>query len=216
MEEKINYEHGSSTESVFSGFGSSSGINTPAGSDLDSIESEEDDFMAELTRKMAENMLLEEDDNKVAPASSPVSDNTAKCYQNQQEKKAHFQHQPRNREYGYAHARRPGLLSAGQAGSGMRVVFLGSKNGSSGTGVFLPSQATNNNNINSPYDHQYRKKAVCSTVLVPERVLQTLKQHFEKRSNGDGGMQSHTQQNQRLQSHEDNNQDLQLPQEWTY
>ncbi|KAL8092450.1 hypothetical protein AgCh_034653 [Apium graveolens] len=71
MEEKINYEHGSSTESVFSGFGSSSGLNTPARSDLDSIESEEDDFMMELTRKMAENMLLE-DDNK----TSPVSDNT--------------------------------------------------------------------------------------------------------------------------------------------
>ncbi|KAL8146082.1 uncharacterized protein LOC141707275 [Apium graveolens] len=213
MEEKINYEHGSSTESVFSGFGSSSGLNTPAGSDLDSIESEEDDFMAELTRKMAENMLLEEDDNK----SSPVSGNTAKCYRNQHEKKAHFQHQPRNSEYGYAHARRPGFVSAAQAGSGMRVVFLGSRNGSSGTGVFLPSQATNNTNIiNSAYDHQYRKKPVCSTVLVPERVLQTLKQHFEKRSNGHGGMQSHTQQNQRLQSHEINNQELQLPQEWTY
>ena len=71
----MNYEHGSSAESVFSGFGSSSGLNTPAGSDLDSLESEEDDFMAELTRKMAENMLLE-DDNKTTPLS-PVSDNTA-------------------------------------------------------------------------------------------------------------------------------------------
>lgn len=215
MEEKINYEHGSSTESVFSGFGSSSGLNTPAGSDLDSTESEQDDFMAELTRKMAENMLLE-DDNKTSPASSPVSDNTAKCYQTEHQKKAHFQHQPRNREYGYAHARRPGFVSASHAGSGMRVVFLGSKNGSSGTGVFLPSQATNNNIINTPYDPQYRKKPVCSSVLVPERVLQTLKQHFEKRSNANGVVRSHTQQNQRLQSHENNNQELQLPQEWTY
>ncbi|KAL1817232.1 hypothetical protein ACET3Z_019806 [Daucus carota] len=171
--------------------------------------------MAELTRKMAENMLLE-DDNKTTPLS-PVSDNTAQCGQYEHQKKAHFQHQPRNREYGYAHARRPGVLSAAQAGSGMRVVFLGSKNGSSGTGVFLPSQATNNNNIVNPaYDHQYRKKPVCSTVLVPERVLQTLKQHFEKRSNAQGGLQSHTQQNQRLQSQENHNQELQLPQEWTY
>ncbi|WOH02267.1 hypothetical protein DCAR_0521656 [Daucus carota subsp. sativus] len=211
MEEKMNYEHGSSAESVFSGFGSSSGLNTPAGSDLDSLESEEDDFMAELTRKMAENMLLE-DDNK----TTPVSPND-RYICNGLCTKAHFQHQPRNREYGYAHARRPGVLSAAQAGSGMRVVFLGSKNGSSGTGVFLPSQATNNNNIVNPaYDHQYRKKPVCSTVLVPERVLQTLKQHFEKRSNAHGGLQSHTQQNQRLQSQENHNQELQLPQEWTY
>lgn len=73
----MNYEHGSSTESVFSGFGSSSGLNTPAGSDMDSIDSEEDDFMAELTRKMAENMLLE-DDTKTVTSASPVSDNTAK------------------------------------------------------------------------------------------------------------------------------------------
>lgn len=70
---------GSSGDSVFSGFGSygssSSDLNTPAMSEMDSTESDEDDFIAELTRQMAENML-QEDDDKASPPNSSVSENT--------------------------------------------------------------------------------------------------------------------------------------------
>lgn len=75
FEEDIN-EHAAagtgstSDDSVFSGFGScgssSSVLDTPAMSEMDSTESDEDDFMAELTRQMAENMLQDEDDKKTA------------------------------------------------------------------------------------------------------------------------------------------------------
>lgn len=53
----------SSSESSFNGFGSH--LNTPVGSELDSTstatESDEDGFMAELTRQMADYTLEEED-----------------------------------------------------------------------------------------------------------------------------------------------------------
>lgn len=246
---------GSSGDSVFSGFGScgssSSDLNTPAVSEMDSTESDEDNFIAELTRQMAENML-QEDDDKASPPNSSVSENTEKLlssggssnfcseittsvlpnpttqiYSNQvgfadqsyhHQKKTH-PHQPQNREY--SHGRRAGFLSALQAGSGMRVVFLGgsgSRSASSGTGVFLPN-ATNN-----PPQYQTRKKPVCSTVLMPERVLQALKLHFEKRDairHSNGGLHAHAQRNQRSLPHKlpetiRNNEELQLPQEWTY
>ncbi|XVF05425.1 hypothetical protein REPUB_Repub05bG0171100 [Reevesia pubescens] len=62
-----------------------------------------------------------------------------------------------------------------QAGSDMRAVFLdasGSRNGSSGTGVFLPRV------IGTPGES--RKKQGCPTVLIPARVVQALKLHFDK------------------------------------
>ncbi|KAL3518128.1 hypothetical protein ACH5RR_020717 [Cinchona calisaya] len=60
------------------------------------------------------------------------------------------------------------------AGSGMRAVFLGGseRNGSSGTGVFLP--------IGTYSTPQPKKKSGCSTVLIPARVLQTLQRHFNR------------------------------------
>ncbi|KAK2993139.1 hypothetical protein RJ640_015326 [Escallonia rubra] len=64
----------SSTESVFSGFwsscSSSSDTSTPVGSEFGSNESEEDDYIAELTRKMADFMLQGDDDENAAPNSA--------------------------------------------------------------------------------------------------------------------------------------------------
>ncbi|KAM7531921.1 hypothetical protein LguiB_035331 [Lonicera macranthoides] len=59
-----------------------------------------------------------------------------------------------------------------QPGSGMRAVFLGNPGGAkrdcTGTGVFLPRTPTQN-----------RKKPGCSTVLLPERVVQALNLKLE-------------------------------------
>ncbi|KAK8488831.1 hypothetical protein V6N11_025345 [Hibiscus sabdariffa] len=63
-----------------------------------------------------------------------------------------------------------------QTGSDMRPVFLTgscSRNGSGGTGVFLP-RGTGGIPCNP------RKKKGCATVLIPARVVQALKLHFEK------------------------------------
>ncbi|KAG2274722.1 hypothetical protein Bca4012_045314 [Brassica carinata] len=59
--------------------------------------------------------------------------------------------------------------------SGVKAVFVdgsGSKTGSGGTGVFLPrSHGT---------VVETRKKSGCSTVIIPARVVEALKVHFEK------------------------------------
>ncbi|CAN7067348.1 hypothetical protein IGI04_040914 [Brassica rapa subsp. trilocularis] len=59
--------------------------------------------------------------------------------------------------------------------SGVKAVFVdgsGSKTGSGGTGVFLPrSHGT---------VVETRKKTGCSTVIIPARVVEALKVHFEK------------------------------------
>lgn len=248
---------GSSGDSVFSGFGSD--LNTPAWSEIDdstetthSEEEEEDgdDFIAELTRQMAENMLQGdeyEDENSITSKSnrswkyychgqghmsttksqtptSVLPNPTTQIYPNQSQPK-HEYRQVQNREYAHGGGRRAGFLSALlQAGPGMRVVFLGGvgprSSGSSGTGVFLPHPPNSNAAAAAKANHhQSRKKTGCSTVLIPERVLLTLKHHFEKRN---AHRQIHSniaaQQNQGLQSHETirNNQESQLPQEWTY
>ncbi|KAL5750394.1 hypothetical protein ACOSP7_024997 [Xanthoceras sorbifolium] len=119
-----------------------------------------------------------------------------------------------------------------QPGSGMRAVFLGgsagSGAGSCGTGVFLPR------GIGYSPD-QSRKKPGCATVLIPARVVQALKQHFDKMGGGLpsgfngstfplqhdavlGGKNSslYTQQQQQQQSQSMNKQEIGLPQEWTY
>ncbi|GMI81750.1 hypothetical protein like AT5G59050 [Hibiscus trionum] len=64
-----------------------------------------------------------------------------------------------------------------QAGSHTRGVFLnasGSRNGSCGTGVFLPR------GIGGTPPTESRKKQGSATVLIPARVVQALKLHFEK------------------------------------
>ncbi|XWS71629.1 hypothetical protein CRYUN_Cryun03dG0154300 [Craigia yunnanensis] len=115
-----------------------------------------------------------------------------------------------------------------QAGSDMRAVFLnasGSRNGSCGTGVFLPR------GIGTPFES--RKKQGCATVLIPARVVQALKLHFEKtgvpsRFNNSGfplehgasesgrnSMYSHQKRQSRTVPAM-NHQEMGLPQEWTY
>ncbi|KAK8550861.1 hypothetical protein V6N12_039544 [Hibiscus sabdariffa] len=117
-----------------------------------------------------------------------------------------------------------------QGGSHMRAVFLnapGSRNGSSGTGVFLP-RGTGGTPTES------RKKQGCATVLIPARVVQALKLHFEKtgvptRSNSSAfplqydacvsGRNNnihplHKAQSKALPAM--NLQETSLPQEWTY
>ncbi|XP_010256748.1 PREDICTED: uncharacterized protein LOC104597057 isoform X2 [Nelumbo nucifera] len=115
-----------------------------------------------------------------------------------------------------------------QAGSGMRAVFLGTsgtRRESSGTGVFLPRR------IGSPADS--RKKAACSTVLLPARVVQALKLNFDdigahRRFNGVFASPEHdpviTRSNAYLPQPKRSfrsqgtaiNHDIRLPQEWTY
>ncbi|KAK3206382.1 hypothetical protein Dsin_020428 [Dipteronia sinensis] len=124
-----------------------------------------------------------------------------------------------------------------QPGSGMRAVFLGgstsSRAGSCGTGVFLPR------GIGYSPD-QSRKKQGCATVLIPARVVQALKQHFDKVGGGGsggvpsgfngrrstfplqhdanvaGGRKNSLYKQQQQQSQSMNKQEMGLPQEWTY
>nr|XP_027109632.1 uncharacterized protein DDB_G0283357-like [Coffea arabica] len=72
----------------------------------------------------------------------------------------------------YGHTKKPSVPLFPTAGSGMRAIFLGGseRNGSSGTGVFLPSAT-----YSTP---EPKRKSGCSTVLIPARVLQALQQHF--------------------------------------
>ncbi|XP_015575494.1 uncharacterized protein LOC8279810 [Ricinus communis] len=121
-----------------------------------------------------------------------------------------------------------------RTGSEMTAVFLGepgSRSGSScGTGVFLPRGISNT--------CESRKKPGCSTVLIPARVVQALKLHFDKmgiesRPNGASfpvQLQQHDgvmvdvryglQMKKRNQSKDvqsmNNHQEMGLPQEWTY
>ncbi|CAK9147419.1 unnamed protein product [Ilex paraguariensis] len=83
--------HVSRSESSLSGFGSwetsSSGLSTPLGSELgsatDQTESDEDNFIAELTRQMADYMLQEEDedddDNKNATPNFVFEKSKSDC-----------------------------------------------------------------------------------------------------------------------------------------
>ncbi|KAL2485167.1 hypothetical protein Adt_29923 [Abeliophyllum distichum] len=117
-----------------------------------------------------------------------------------------------------------------QPGTGMRAMFLGdpgTKRERAGTGVFLPRR------FGAPTET--RKKPGCSTVLLPDRVVQALnlnldsmdpKPQIHSRGNGnfnidyDGlksrnnvatGQQMHSARRQPMM-----NQELRLPQEWTY
>ncbi|TYH16178.1 hypothetical protein ES288_A05G098000v1 [Gossypium darwinii] len=117
-----------------------------------------------------------------------------------------------------------------QAGSHMRAVFLsasGSRNGSCGTGVFLPRGIGG-----TPTES--RKKQGCATVLIPARVVQALKLHFEKtgvptRSSNspfplqhDACVSGRNNSMHSLQKYQSktvpalNHQEMNLPQEWTY
>ncbi|KAI7754335.1 hypothetical protein M8C21_009077 [Ambrosia artemisiifolia] len=113
------------------------------------------------------------------------------------------------------------------SGSGMRAVFLGNpstKRESTGTGVFLPRQ--------SGAPTEPTKKRGCSTVLLPDRVVQALNLNLEtmeaeskvqSRCNDaeimyrQGVMMAQNRRNiHRQQPTMNNGAELRLPQEWTY
>ncbi|XP_022874830.1 uncharacterized protein LOC111393506 [Olea europaea var. sylvestris] len=219
------------TESVL---GSSSALSSPFGSELDSTEtsgSEDEDFVAELTRQMAEHLLLEDEDNSL---SNCVSHETKLRKQGRKsrgrrvrrseytQKKPFYQTEQQykgaNWGNGYPY------------GSGMRAVFLGgsgSSNGSCGTGVFLPRGS------DVPAEHK-KKSGVCSTVLIPTRVLQALELHFNRPMMSKDSTDQHSSQNsndvhvndssrfngeeaQLIEKQSGNeNEETLLPQEWTY
>ncbi|XP_076938261.1 uncharacterized protein LOC143606348 [Bidens hawaiensis] len=107
-------------------------------------------------------------------------------------------------------------------GMGMRAVFLGNPNNtkreSTGTGVFLPRQT------GAPTEPA--KKRGCSTVLLPDRVVQALNLNLENMEgeskvpfNHDAEVmyrQSVMMNQQRRNNNRQQPQEFRLPQEWTY
>lgn len=106
-----------------------------------------------------------------------------------------------------------------QPSSGMRAVFLGntgSKRECAGTGVFLPRP------IGSPTET--RKKSGCSTVLLPDRVVQALNLNLDamdsspqlqSRYEGTFNPDYDAALNRNVRSRPGMNQELRLPPEWT-
>ncbi|KAL8027173.1 hypothetical protein ABFX02_14G077900 [Erythranthe guttata] len=173
---------------------SSSGFSTPLYSD----SSDDGDFVAELSRQMAECMLQEEEEEE----QEQVNENTIANYISQNSDVYELKNQAPITKEGtvYRSRRVKGTESAqqkqqvekteqhfmqyrgkgwgvghgrnGQFGSGMQAVFLGgsgSVSGSSGTGVFLPRDST-----------EPKKKSGCSMVLMPTRVLQAMELHYNR------------------------------------
>ncbi|XP_076923622.1 uncharacterized protein LOC143585812 isoform X1 [Bidens hawaiensis] len=109
-----------------------------------------------------------------------------------------------------------------RSGSGMRAVFLGNPNTKrecTGTGVFLPRQ------IGAPIEP--RKKRGCSTVLLPDRVVQALNLNLETqnqtrsnvglpRNNYGTNMRYGNNVSMAEPRRQQLEKDLRLPQEWTY
>ncbi|KAL8548873.1 hypothetical protein ACS0TY_007946 [Phlomoides rotata] len=179
---------------------SSSGFTTPLGSELGSSESDDGDFIAELSRQMVECMLQEDEEDEINNPVADVDRNRNSCLEMVSQLKnqapvsrgrrvkggeltQQMQFQKTEQNYGRY---REGKRRNGQVGSGMRAVFLGgsgSRNGSSGTGVFLPRVATKS--------VEPKKKSGLSTVLIPTRVLDALELHFNRLSDSAAGGSPH-------------------------
>ncbi|KAL8516259.1 hypothetical protein ACS0TY_014789 [Phlomoides rotata] len=219
----------SSTQFLSSYDSSSSGFSTPLYSDL---ESDDGDFISELTRQM-ECMLQEneeEEENTVDDSVSevknqpPVSKKGPFCRgrrvkgtesaQQKQIKKTELQYKQH-----YTTGR-----AIGYSGSGMQAVFLGGSGprvGPPGTGVFLPRDLSELKN---------KSGRSCSTVLIPTRVLQVLEGlHLGKIQDSTsttplGGAASTSPKDKspistggwEEGSGPTENDEMQLPQEWTY
>lgn len=98
-------------------------------------------------------------------------------------------------------------------GSGMRAVFLGNptaKRESTGTGVFLPRQ------VGAPLEPN--KKRGCSTVLLPDRVVQALNLNLEKMENESKVLEAKMvyRNSVKRQQPPPVMTEFRLPQEWTY
>lgn len=124
----------------------------------------------------------------------------------------------------YHQQKQPPAPSKPHHGSGMRTVVLGNpgpKRECAGTGVFIPRRAGT--------QAETRKKSGCSTVLLPDRVVQALNLNLQAqvqpRCNNDGVLKYRSNndnvgdqqwRNLRSQQPVALSQELQLPQEWTY
>lgn len=195
---------------------SSSGFSTPP--DSGSLESEDGgNFIAELTRQMAECMLQEEEDSKnygcevtelgiqrpaVTKQGHIGRGRRARGKKLSQHQKKLLQKADQNYTTNTA--------AVGHTGSGMKAVFIGpgSGYGSAGTGVFLPRTA----GVNAGLPTAGKKKSGCSMVLMPTRVLQVLELHFNRLQ--DEGWRS--RQGQLGNGAGNEEEKMQLPQEWTY
>ncbi|CAN1329152.1 hypothetical protein LINPERPRIM_LOCUS34586 [Linum perenne] len=178
---------------------SSSSLCSGFDSELCSTESESDDYIAELTRQMGQYMLRDFDDSliQVEDDESPVSefqkkqaliDEQIRSVQVKEEKEAiQLAEEEKGSEAIKRPVRRKRGKKKGQKGAAgvMRAVFLGVP-GRGGTGVFLPAAGVE---IGTNSSSESRSKsgpdniacvAGCSTVLMPGRVVQALKLHFDK------------------------------------
>ncbi|PIN05279.1 hypothetical protein CDL12_22168 [Handroanthus impetiginosus] len=216
---------------------SSSGFSTPVSSELGSSESDDSDFIDELTRQMAECMLQEEEqeqgqrniknyNNHSYTDSAAAKNFKNRLYSNaicsmdqtpplqvyQLKNQPPMRKQVQKPEQNYVRRYRGrdwrvGYRGKEHDGSGMRAIFLGGsgfRNGSSGTGVFLP---------NDPVEQ--KKKSGCSTVLIPTRVLEALELHFQRHSDPAAlPLRGGFPRDERTRSNMD--EVMQLPQEWTY
>lgn len=223
LENKIFSRSGSGAGSVLNGFSpvgwSWSDLSSQLGSELGSTEteSEEDDeeFMAELTRQMADYILPEDDDESAviecgAKKFKLHKENNTRSVRNQVNKCKQgmvkgvgLAHRPEQKKPNGAQNRAAGVLGAlpevwpmlqppqKNYGSDMKAVFLvgpTSKARNSGTGVFLPRAASTSPDVD--------KKIGSSTVLIPIRVLNALHLHFQNvnsryHSNGSASLKSY-------------------------
>ncbi|XP_047969574.1 uncharacterized protein LOC125213209 isoform X2 [Salvia hispanica] len=209
-----------------------------------SSEPDDADFIAELTRQMAERMLDDDEEHpaesvhqtktngyKNCGAETELDELTQPIIQNQAPAR---KERRRGRRVRRSESAQPNQLQKteqqyrgglewggvginGYPGSGMQAVFLGGSGprlGCTGTGVFLPRDPT-----------ELNKKSGCSMVLMPTRVLQVLEKHFSSRiqqdSNGPplgGGplTDEPTESNGLELGSSPDISEVQLPQEWTY
>ncbi|XP_047969577.1 uncharacterized protein LOC125213209 isoform X4 [Salvia hispanica] len=190
-----------------------------------SSEPDDADFIAELTRQMAERML---DDDEEHPAESvhqvcelknqaPARKERRRGRRVRRSESAQPNQLQKTEQQYRGGLEWGGVGINGYPGSGMQAVFLGGSGprlGCTGTGVFLPRDPT-----------ELNKKSGCSMVLMPTRVLQVLEKHFSSRiqqdSNGPplgGGplTDEPTESNGLELGSSPDISEVQLPQEWTY
>ncbi|KAH9701494.1 G patch domain-containing protein [Citrus sinensis] len=229
-------------------------IESELGSTETESEESEEDYMAELSRQMAYYMLQDDNNHdhhhhhdkqeKVSWSSSAASPSLSTFWPpldsthegpKVQSKQSLIDDQIRAVQYYKLNLKKDQSMKKNQnkkranivdpqSSNPVRAVFLegpGSetKSSSGGTGVFLPQKIG--------HASESRKKRGCSTVLIPARVVQALKQHFDKvgvpsRFNGDFPLQDGLNNNSSSNSQQQqpapvsNHQEIALPQEWTY
>lgn len=235
-------------------------LNSPIESELGSTETEseesEEDYMAELSRQMAYYMLQDDNNHdhhhhhhdkqeKLPWTASPPPSTFWPSLDSTHEgpkfksKQSLIDGQIRAVQYYKLNLKKDQSMKKNQnkkranivdpqSLNPVRAVFLegsGSetKSSSGGTGVFLPQKIG--------HASESRKKQGCSTVLIPARVVQALKQHFDKvgvpsRFNRDFPLQddgllglnnnSSSNSQQQQPAPVSYHQEIALPQEWTY